>query len=342
MYFAVIDCGTTNSSVYILNNCHEVIGEGAKKIGVRDTAISGSNRVLKEGLKEVFELAVARAELSIEEIEFAIAFGMITSEIGLMELPHLSTPVGVDDLAKGIKVVTDPYLFPVNVPLILIRGVKNRVPESANFRDMRKIDFMRGEETQVAGLLSFHSDLEFEYPLVAVVLGSHTKFIHIDEDKRINGSLTTMSGQAYEAVSKETSIGKSIIGTEEAFEDYFNPQIIDAAYDSVMSAGFIRSLMMPRFMEVLLDTKWYERRLFIDAAIVADDLRALSDCETYRFSANCTFVLIGQKTRCEIFKYLLTKYLNVQNIRTIHQKEHIDRLGIEGAIDIARKAGRLD
>ena len=49
MYFATIDCGTTNSRVYLLDDTYQVIGRGQKKVGVRDTVITGSNEILKKG-----------------------------------------------------------------------------------------------------------------------------------------------------------------------------------------------------------------------------------------------------------------------------------------------------
>ena len=49
MYLATIDCGTTNSRIYIVNENAEILGKATKKVGVRDTAINGSNEVLKQG-----------------------------------------------------------------------------------------------------------------------------------------------------------------------------------------------------------------------------------------------------------------------------------------------------
>ena len=52
MYLSTIDCGTTNSRVYIVNETGDILGKATKKVGVKDTAMHGSNEVLKEGLKE--------------------------------------------------------------------------------------------------------------------------------------------------------------------------------------------------------------------------------------------------------------------------------------------------
>lgn len=339
MHFIIIDCGTTNSRIYLLNDNFEVINKGFKKVGVRNAAINGSNEVLKQGLKDVFRKTVEDAGLEIKDIKFAIASGMITSEIGLIEIPHLRAPVGICDLAKNIKVILDLDVFPLDVPLIFIRGIKNYFPKDATYKDIRKIDFLRGEETQIAGLLSLYPD--FSLPFIVIILSSHTKYIFVTEAKKISGCLTTLSGQIYEALKKQTNIGKSIIGTKKKNDDYFDTSIIDTAYDVVQNVGFLRSLIMPRFMEVLLNTKWYERELFVNSAITAEDLKVVNDFTLLHFSlSNSNFILVGHKNRCEILNYMLKEYCGVKNkIKMIYKKGDINKLSIEGAISIAKKAG---
>jgi 2-dehydro-3-deoxygalactonokinase len=342
MYFATIDCGTTNSRVYILNGAADVIHKGTKQVGVKDTAVNGSNEILKTGLKELFESTVREAGLNLKDIQFAITSGMITSEIGLMEIPHLQAPAGIEELAAGITPVRDRNIFPVDVPLLFIRGIKNNYPPDAGYREIRMVDFMRGEETQLIGLLNLYPEVAL--PLTVVTFSSHTKYFSLNADRKIAGSSTTISGQIFEAIKERTFVGKSIAnpdGNDDAEEDFFEPAVIEAAYDSVVKAGFLRTLMMPRFMEVLLNEPWYIRRQFIDATIVAEDMRALSDFNLLGFPENTGFVLIGYKRRCRIFKYLLQKYFGIKDVREIVAKDRIDLLSIRGAMAIAKKAGYL-
>jgi 2-dehydro-3-deoxygalactonokinase len=344
-YFAVIDCGTTNSRVYLLNKNKQMIAKGNRKVGVRDTALTGSRETLKVGLKELVEETVFSAGLSIKDISFAITSGMITSEIGLLEIPHLWAPVSIDDLASNMKIVQDPKIFPLDIPLYFIRGIKNYFPENTTYKDIRKIDFMRGEETQVAGLLNTYPDIEL--PVIIIILSSHTKYIYINKDKQICGSLTTLSGQIYEAIKKETSIGKSIQEIDENNEgknnDYFNEAIINIAYNSVINSGFLRTLMMPRFMEVLLKTTWYERGLFVNASISTEDLKVIEDFPMMGFSLeNPYFFLVGNQKRCKLLEYLLNRYINTKKrINLFYDKDKIDQLSIDGAIEISKRSGYL-
>jgi len=341
VYLATVDCGTTHSRVYIIDEHARIIGKARRKVGVRDTAISGNNETLKSGLKDTFYEALENTHLQLENIRFAISSGMITSEIGVLEIPHLTAPVKLDALAHNMKKVRDTAIFPVDIPVYFIPGIKNRCEsQTISIQDVGRLDFMRGEETQVAGLLSSH---DIRLPTTVVVLSSHTKFIPIDKNKNILGSITTLSGQIYEAILKETSIGKSVQKNDIVEKkSYFDPKIIDAAYYWVMKSGFSRSLLMPRFLDVLLDTKWYERRLFVEAVIAAEDTRVISQFDELDFPVETSFVLIGDKERCAIYEHLLRNKQDLkQDIFAITDPEAIDRLSIDGAIYLAKSAGLL-
>jgi 2-dehydro-3-deoxygalactonokinase len=266
---------------------------------------------------------------------------MITSEIGLLEIPHVWAPASMTDLAKNIKTVQDPAVFPVDIPIHFIRGIKNRYdPQTAHMSDVGALDFMRGEESQIAGIFSLY---EFELPVTVVVLSSHTKFIPIDEGRNILGSLTTISGQVYEAIIKETFIGKSIRKDDDFSDaDYFADEVVDLAYDWVTRAGFLRTLLMPRFLDVLLKTKWYERKLFVEAAIAAEDMKALDQFPSFNFPVRSHFILVGSKPRCSIYAYMLKRKMQVaKDILSITDTDEIDLLSIKGVLHLAKKAGLL-
>lgn len=52
--FAVIDCGTTMTRIYLVNDQKEIVASGRKKVGVRDTSITGSRDKLRNGVTELF------------------------------------------------------------------------------------------------------------------------------------------------------------------------------------------------------------------------------------------------------------------------------------------------
>lgn len=341
MYFATIDCGTTNSRVYIVDKDAKIIGQAKKKIGVKDTAIQGNNYVLKKGLSETFYKALEDSRLSLSDVTFAISSGMITSEIGLLEIPHLWAPTDTLEIANNLKKVHDVSIFPVDIPVYFIRGIKNRYDTGAvTIKNVGELDFMRGEETQIAGLLELYNNIET--PFIAAILSSHTKFILVDELKNILGSITTASGQVYEAIVKETNVGKSIQGDNYFDEDnYFDKDVVDTAFYWTKQNGFLRSLLLPRFMDVLLNTKWYERKLFLESIIASEDIKAMSQLKKFNFTNNPNFILIGPKRRSLVYEYLLKKSMDITDIFKIYNKQDIALLSVKGSIHLAKLAGLI-
>lgn len=338
MYVATIDCGTTNSRVHIVDESGAVRAKATKEVGVRNTVISGSRNELLEGVIETYYRALDQAELTEDDIRCVISSGMITSEIGLLEVPHLSAPCSVTDLAKSLYRVDDPAVLPVSPPVYLVRGIKNAYDASAvSMADVGTLDFMRGEETQVAGLLA---DPEFALPTVVVVLSSHTKYIPIDSDGRIRGSITTLSGQLYAAVVKETSMGKSLQADDDFDDtDYFVESVVDVAYDQIQESGLVRALIYPRFLDTLLHEKWYDRKLFTESLVPAEDMAALRQLKRLSGITRSSFVLIGKPRRCRIYEYLLLSRSGVAtSVTSITEDDAIDRLSVDGSLNLARIA----
>lgn len=342
MYLASIDCGTTNSRVYIIDENGEITGKGVRKVGVRDTSMTGSKDALKNGLKEAFLEAVDNAGLTLADISFAVSAGMITSEIGLYEIPHLWVPAGPEELANGITKVHDLDVFPVDVPIYFIPGIKNKFdPANTKPEQVGMLDFMRGEEAQVAGILA---GFDIELPFTMVILSSHTKFISIGKDGKVLSSLTTMSGQVYEAIKKETFLGKSIEAPEgeKEPEGYFDPAVIDYGFKWVESGGFLRSLMMTRFLDVLLKTSWYERKLFVESLIASEDMHSLNQFDEMGLPKDANIVLVGHKGRCRIYDHILKNKMNWKgNVKSITDVTEIDMLNIKGSLDVLKRAGIL-
>lgn len=334
-YYGVLDCGTTNSRLYVLDGDFRTVAVASRKVGVKDTHLLGHSGFRQE-LSELFYETVAKAGLNTADIRLLLAYGMITSELGLLEVPHMWAPAGLDELVSNVKVVRDSEIFPPDVPVVFVRGIKNRYGSDAGLEHLRSLDFLRGEETQIMGLL--HDNPGLRPPFTVVVFSSHTKYVRVNGDRNIAGSMTTLSGQVYDSIVRESAVSKSVMGTERA---EFDPQIADLAWEAVNSAGFLRAVLMPRFMDVLLHQKAPINRLFLTAAIVAEDMRSMNDFVSVGFDECSDYVLLGHETRCQCFEYYLQTYRNGRVLTRIHEQAELDRLNIQGAALIASKAKLL-
>lgn len=338
MFMVTVDCGTTNSRLYVVDEKGSLISKVSQKVGIRDVAVSGSNRVLKDKLGKMFDKVLKKAGISASEIHCILSSGVITSELGLVELQHLWAPCSIDELAENITHVKDIEVFPPSIPVYFVRGIKNPYnPDKISVKDIRTLDLMRGEEAQMAGLLE---NRDIRLPVIVIILSSHTKIIPIDGKKRILGSITTLSGQLYEATIKNTLVGKSIRSMDNFnATDYFNPEVFDTAYNEVKNSGLLRGLMCIRLLDILVHAPWYERKLFVESVFAAGDAPAIRHaCGLMKVKPD-NFILVGVKSRCVIYKYLLeTKVSPGCTVSMITEKDEIDKLSVQGVLSLAKKA----
>lgn len=175
MMLLCLDGGTTNTRLRLLTE-GTVTDSVSVKVGSSD---SNTSR-LKKAVKEMISSLLDRSGLKESDIEVIMAAGMITSEFGLYEVPHIIAPAGVKEFADGIKEVTLPEITPI--PFWFIPGFKNDAPEP---------DMMRGEETECIGLCA---SLNVHEPTAVILPGTHNKVILFD-GKRVTSCGSMMSGE---------------------------------------------------------------------------------------------------------------------------------------------------
>jgi 2-dehydro-3-deoxygalactonokinase len=234
-------------------------------VGVRNSAIDGHNRALFEGLAR----AIAEIKNSIPHSQFpqlAVAAGMITSNLGICEVKHVSAPTGIEGLSSGIEVRSFPEFG--QIPFYFIPGVRSG-PMRADLDNADEIDIMRGEETEVIGYLSDSGKLG---PLLYVHLGSHTKFIRIDDSNRIAGGLSTLAGELNAAVHKGTILHDSlpVDANFEIKEEFLLPGWI-----SCRKFGLNRSLYLVRILHLHSEYSKESLGSFLLGAILSEDFRCL-------------------------------------------------------------------
>jgi 2-dehydro-3-deoxygalactonokinase len=296
-----VDSGTTRTRAWVVAD--EVVGGEASTIaGARDLARTRDRAWLRDQVRDVTDRALATADVAWSDVDAVVAFGMITSELGLVELPHLVAPVDVDGLVRAILESSEIPELPAR--LLLVPGVRNAS------QDVERADFMRGEETQVVGLLSL---AKVEPPLLYVSVGSHPKFVWVDGDGRIAWSVTTLSGELLWALHRETILA-----------DLVNPEGRLADLDAVQqgarvaeSAGLSRALFAARLLNRIGDGSPETCSAFVYGAIARVDLRAL-EVALPAGAGMERIVLSGRGPLLDAYRYLLTR-ANVGSIEAVEE-----------------------
>lgn len=262
-----IDAGTTNTRVWLTVD-DRMIARARAGVGVRDTARDRSSERLRDALRELIDQVRddARDQGFAESPECVIAAGMITSPLGLAEVPHVPTPAGLNDLAEA----TRQYNFPeiTDLPILLIPGARSG-PRRCDQETVGTTDVMRGEETLLIGL---HALGLLAPQSTLLNLGSHWKVIEFDQYARVGSSVTSMTGELIHTAQTQTILAGSVPQTR--------PDVIDRAWFEAgmreqRRSGLARALFCVRLLEQGSDGSPEQRLSFLIGAFLASDMDAM-------------------------------------------------------------------
>ena len=226
--YIAIDGGTTNTRVHLVKK--DIVTDTVKlDMGVRIN-VEGTD-IYKSELKKAICKILSDNSLTESDIERIICSGMITSDLGLLPLPHLTLPCSIKDMAKAMEEASFPEISPI--PFVFVRGLKT---DSDSFESA---DMMRGEEAELMGLCE-----ELEENCLYILPGSHSKLIETDKNSRIISFSTEMTGEIIEAMSSHTILSGSIDLKNASLDtDYLEKGFLYAKKKGVNAAFFkVRTL----------------------------------------------------------------------------------------------------
>src|SRR5262245_23631504 len=262
-----VDAGTTNTRVWLTVG-DQFVARAQAGVGVRDTARDGSSARLRNALRELINQVRddARNQGYAQMPECVIAAGMITSPLGLAEVPHVTAPPGLNDLA----VATRHYGFPdiTDLPILLIPGVRSG-PRRCDQVTVGTTDVMRGEETLLLGLIA----LGLLKPRSTLLnLGSHWKVIKLDQDARIAACVTSMTGELIHTAQTQTILASSVPQTRPSAIDQ---TWFEAGMREQRRSGLARALFCVRLLEQGSASSPEQRLAFLIGAFLASDMDAM-------------------------------------------------------------------
>jgi 2-dehydro-3-deoxygalactonokinase len=289
MVILAVDSGTTSTRAWVVDE-GEVLAAASTRGGAKDVAIGQDRAGLLTSVRSVCEGALGDSGRSWDDVRAVVAFGMITSELGLEEVSHLVAPADRGSLVRAMRRVDDA----LPAPVFLVPGVRSDGPNLA------QTDFMRGEETEVVGLLSLGS---FEPPILYVSAGSHTKFVAVDAQGRIEWSMTTLSGELLWALHRETILAELVdpMGELSDLEGVEEGALIEER------DGFNRALFAARLLNRLHGVGPDRCSAFIHGVLAGSDLRSLRTALRSRRDPPTRVVVGGGGALARAYRHLLGK-----------------------------------
>ena len=246
------------------------------------------------------------------------AAGMITSNLGLKEIPHVPAPAGLREIARSSKWHGFPNIS--NLPFLLVPGVST---VSANNSTM---DVMRGEETLCVGLIARGA---LALPSVVLNLGSHWKAIELDSSGRICSSITSLSGELIDAARKNTVLASSL---PREFPKNLPWSWVERGMTESRQTGLPRTLFRTRLLDLNNEGSSEERLAFLVGAFIETDLDALLARGIFDGSG---VTINGHQTIAECWRRALEQKAIPASILTTDDTERAFLIGLQHIVAAA-------
>ena len=326
-YLITIDAGTTNTRAFLWTADRHLVGAEKRKVGVRNTAIDGSNDKLRTAVRECLDSLLSNAGLAWGDVRQVLASGMITSNVGLYELSHLTVPVSLDDLANGVCTVEFKELCPL--PITFIPGVKNHTSRvtTDNFESM---DIMRGEEVETFALLE---SLDVGGGWLIVLPGSHTKFVTVDDQRRITGCLTSITGELLDAVTKHTVLSDAV-GRRFIDDLDYSPEWTLRGCSTAARVGLGRACFSARVLSQFAGEPPEHLANFLAGACLQSDVDAVRNSHVLRIATLKGALIAGSGALCRAMTDVLRQSGLFPQVRTYMPRPDTPLSGL-GALAVA-------
>jgi 2-dehydro-3-deoxygalactonokinase len=303
-----VDAGTTNTRVWLVRGC-AVLAKATAQVGVRDSARDGSNERLRSALRELIAEVRAKATSLNAQPDCVIAAGMITSSLGLAEVPHIPAPAGIAELAAATRI--HHFADITDLPVLLVPGVRSgQMP--CDLATVGEADLMRGEETMCAGLSLLGLTAG---PATVLNLGSHWKAIGLDAAGRISASITSLSGEMIHTAQTQTILASAVPHQR---PERINTEWLAAGIKQQRQSGLARALFCVRLLEQSRQGSPEDRLAFLIGAFIAADLDALQAAGALVGRV----IIIGGGALAEAWQWALTRASVPSQFITSDQSEN--------------------
>jgi 2-dehydro-3-deoxygalactonokinase len=285
-----LDWGTTSLRAYLFDAAGRVLAARASSAGIMHLPPKG-------GFDAAFEAACGDwlDEAPHAHVPPVIAAGMVGSAQGWLEAPYVDTPASAEGLVAGIVQVTAARGVQVNiVPGVIERG------------DMP--DVMRGEETQIVGVLDGDPALgRSEAGALIGLPGTHAKWAVV-RGERIESFHTFMTGELFAALRGHTILGRTMTDPTNPDIDAFLRGVTLAR--SAAHAGLLATIFSTRTLGLTAQLRAEEQPDYLSGLLIGHELAGLAALLAARGTTleREALRLAGSGALCERYRLALAEF----------------------------------
>lgn len=281
--YITIDGGTTNTRINLVVG-GEIVDKEFISFGAK--ASIGNREKLRTAIKDAITAVLNRQGLTSADITRILASGMITSEHGLMEIPHIKTPAGIAELNAAMTEVTLDDIS--DIPFVFISGVKT------DAKELGDIDIMRGEEAEIFGISTGEDG-------VYVLPGSHSKIVTVEGGK-ITKFKTMLTGEMIATLLD----GTILKGSFDLSNVSLDKEYLFKGYEYCRENGINDALFKVRILRNVLKASENELYSFYMGVVVYNEVNYILSVPTEKIAVG------GKRSLRDILTSLLERYSNAE------------------------------
>jgi 2-dehydro-3-deoxygalactonokinase len=270
------DWGTSSFRLQLLNaHDYQCIGEVHSSIGVSATfnhwkttgEPSGISResFFRDQLTTKIDQLAAELGTSLIDVPLVLS-GMASSSIGMAELPYAVLPFPVDGSQGVVRRLASQPDF--RHEMLLISGVRSQD------------DVMRGEETQLIGVLAL-LDASGEGIKDAICLfpGTHSKHLHI-QNQQLTHFETYMTGELFDLMAHQSILANSIDTSALSVNAETDIAIFQQAVNQSTTSEILNSLFRVRTNSLFNKLTKKQNALYLSGLLIGAELQSLREKES--------------------------------------------------------------
>ncbi|MBP1143929.1 2-dehydro-3-deoxygalactonokinase [Pseudomonas congelans] len=280
-----LDWGTTSLRAYRLGEHGQVLEQRALSAGIMQLPTT-PRLIAGQFCSDGFELAFDQAcgdWLDAQPDLQVIACGMVGSAQGWREAAYRETPASVNELSAALQTVRSVRGVTVHIiPGVLQRSTLPNV--------------MRGEETQVLGVLAGLEEGQGSQPLLIGLPGSHSKWVQVERGRIVHFD-TFMTGEVYAALCAHTILGRTMQPAE-AFDEQAFDRGLSIALSDAGSAGPLSTIFSTRTLGLTGQLGASAQPDYLSGLLIGHELGAIARLHLHNHEQLPAVILIGSDSLC--------------------------------------------
>ncbi len=263
--FLSCDWGTSTFRLRLIDvNGTQVIAEERNDRGIADTYArwkqQGGNAAARQDfylaiIKEAINRLAAKVGYPLHAIPVVLS-GMVSSTIGLMDIPYKELPLNLDGSDLSVKRLDTREH---DGRMIIISGARTTD------------DVMRGEETKVVGCASVLAAAAQERLLV--LPGTHPKHVVVRDNQALTVR-TFMTGEFFDLLSTKSVLSTSVEGGGD-FNDLENQSFFSEGVRASQASDLLHSVFKVRTNDVLNHIPKQQNFYYLSGLLIGAELAGL-------------------------------------------------------------------